>query len=159
MSAVMTPADFNDYKVADMSLAAWGRREIIIAESEMPALMGMRRKYAASQPLAGAKIIDEREIQKAKDLRAAQDALGDAFDEAILYEDMCQRGRQPGEVLALLQEGLVNASRTRKVEEIQGEFVAIDRALERLQPGDLCLILIDQVEEALAHIAQRVAAQ
>ncbi|NLZ12034.1 MAG: hypothetical protein GX086_11965, partial [Alcaligenaceae bacterium] len=45
------------------------------------------------------------------------------------------------------------------IEEIQGEFVAIDRALERLQPGDLCLILIDQVEEALAHIAQRVAAQ
>ena len=38
----------------------------------------------------------------------------------------------------------------------QGEFVAIDRALERLQPGDLSLILIDQVDEALAHIAKRV---
>ena len=50
-------AAFADYKVADMSLAAWGRREIIIAESEMPALMGMRRKYGASKPLAGAKII------------------------------------------------------------------------------------------------------
>ena len=50
-------AAFADFKVADISLAAWGRREIIIAESEMPALMGMRRKYAASQPLAGAKII------------------------------------------------------------------------------------------------------
>lgn len=94
-----------------------------------------------------------------EDLRRQTEILGEAFDEAILYEDMCQRGRQPGEVLALLQEGLVNASRTRKIEEIQGEFVAIDRALERLQPGDLCLILIDQVEEALAHIAQRVAAQ
>lgn len=94
-----------------------------------------------------------------EDLRRQTEILGEAFDEAILYEDMCQRGRQPGEVLALLQEGLVNASRTRKIEEIQGEFVAIDRALERLQPGDLCLILIDQVEEALAHIAQRVAAR
>jgi adenosylhomocysteinase len=52
MSAV-----FADYKVADMTLAAWGRREIIIAESEMPALMGMRRKYAAEQPLKGAKIL------------------------------------------------------------------------------------------------------
>ena len=51
MSAVNTPADFTDYKVADMSLAAWGRRETFIAESEMPALMGLRRKYAAEQPL------------------------------------------------------------------------------------------------------------
>ncbi|WP_372874994.1 adenosylhomocysteinase [Pseudomonas sp.] len=57
MSAVLTPAGFTDFKVADISLAAWGRREIIIAESEMPALMGMRRKYAAEQPLKGAKII------------------------------------------------------------------------------------------------------
>ncbi len=54
MSAV---ADFTDYKVADMSLADWGRREIIIAESEMPALMGLRTKYAGEQPLKGAKIL------------------------------------------------------------------------------------------------------
>src|SRR3990167_9169480 len=57
MSAVLTPAGFTDFKVADIALAAWGRREIIIAESEMPALMGMRRKYAAEQPLKGAKIL------------------------------------------------------------------------------------------------------
>lgn len=50
-------AAFTDYKVADISLAEWGRKELIIAESEMPALMGLRRKYAASQPLKGAKII------------------------------------------------------------------------------------------------------
>ena len=41
----------------------------------------------------------------------------------------------------------------------QGEFIAIDHALGQLNPGDLCLILIDQVEEALAHIGQRVAEQ
>ena len=57
MSAASTPADFNDFKVADISLAAWGRREIIIAESEMPALMGLRSKYAGEQPLKGAKIL------------------------------------------------------------------------------------------------------
>jgi hypothetical protein len=57
MSAVNTPAGFTDYKVADMSLAPWGRRETFIAESEMPALMGLRRKYAAEQPLKGAKIL------------------------------------------------------------------------------------------------------
>lgn len=48
---------FTDYKVADISLAEWGRKEIIIAESEMPALMGLRRKYAAEQPLKDAKIL------------------------------------------------------------------------------------------------------
>ncbi|KIQ05290.1 MULTISPECIES: adenosylhomocysteinase [Pseudomonas] len=50
-------AAFTDYKVADISLADWGRKELIIAESEMPALMGLRRKYAAEQPLKGAKIL------------------------------------------------------------------------------------------------------
>jgi len=48
---------FNDYKVADIGLADWGRKEIIIAESEMPALMGIRAKYQAEQPLKGAKIL------------------------------------------------------------------------------------------------------
>lgn len=48
---------FTDYKVADMSLAQWGRKEIEIAEGEMPALMALRRKYKESQPLAGAKIM------------------------------------------------------------------------------------------------------
>ena len=46
-----------DHKVADMGLAEWGRREIAIAETEMPALMAMREKYRASQPLKGAKIL------------------------------------------------------------------------------------------------------
>ncbi len=46
-----------DYKVADISLAEWGRRELEIAEGEMPALMALRDKYSASQPLAGAKIL------------------------------------------------------------------------------------------------------
>src|SRR5690606_32082070 len=50
-------AAFTDFKVADISLADWGRKELIIAESEMPALMALRRKYAASQPLKGAKIL------------------------------------------------------------------------------------------------------
>ena len=47
----------NDYKVADISLADWGRKEITIAESEMPALMALREKYRSEQPLAGAKIL------------------------------------------------------------------------------------------------------
>lgn len=47
----------NDYKVADISLAEWGRKEIDIAETEMPALMALREKYKAEQPLAGTKIL------------------------------------------------------------------------------------------------------
>ena len=46
-----------DYKVADIDLAEFGRKEIALAEAEMPALMALRRKYAGEQPLAGAKII------------------------------------------------------------------------------------------------------
>ena len=47
----------NDYKVADIELADFGRREISLAENEMPALMALRDKYKAEQPLAGAKIM------------------------------------------------------------------------------------------------------
>ncbi|HEY7388754.1 MAG TPA: adenosylhomocysteinase, partial [Bryobacteraceae bacterium] len=45
-----------DYKVADLSLAEWGRKEISIAEHEMPGLMSIRRKYAKEKPLAGVRI-------------------------------------------------------------------------------------------------------
>src|SRR3990170_913338 len=47
---------FTDCKVADMSLAAWGRKEIAIAETEMPGLMAIREEFAKSQPLKGARI-------------------------------------------------------------------------------------------------------
>jgi adenosylhomocysteinase len=47
-------SDFPDYKVADLSLAEWGRKEIAIAETEMPGLMALREEYAAAKPLAGA---------------------------------------------------------------------------------------------------------
>ncbi len=54
----MNAADkqLTDYKVADMSLAAWGRKELAIAETEMPGLMAIRREFAKSQPLKGARI-------------------------------------------------------------------------------------------------------
>lgn len=55
-SAHTIDPSFTDYKVADISLADYGRREITLAEAEMPALMGLRRRYEAEQPLKGAKI-------------------------------------------------------------------------------------------------------
>ncbi len=49
-------AEFTDYKVADIKLADWGRKEIAIAETEMPGLMALRAEFGASQPLKGARI-------------------------------------------------------------------------------------------------------
>lgn len=92
-----------------------------------------------------------------EDLRRQTEILGDAFDHAILYQDAAQRGRADGEVIALLRQGLHGARRTQQVDEIRGEFAAIDHALDRVGPGDLCLILVDQVQEALDHIARRIA--
>jgi cyanophycin synthetase len=148
--AATAPGRFNvfDYRGATL-IADYGHNPdailaLVRAVDNMPA---KRRSVVISG--AG----DRRD----EDIRQQTEILGDAFDEVILYQDQCQRGRADGEVVALLQQGLSNAKRTRTIEEIRGEFVAIDHALARLQAGDLCLILVDQVDEALAHIAERVA--
>ena len=50
------PAELKDYVIADLSLADWGRKEIAIAETEMPGLMAIRDEFATQQPLRGARI-------------------------------------------------------------------------------------------------------
>jgi cyanophycin synthetase len=144
------PGRFNvfDYKGATV-IADYGHNPDAI-QALVNAVEGMPAKRR-SVVISGAG--DRRD----EDIRDQTRILGRAFDDVLLYEDQCQRGRTEGEVVALLRDGLKGADRTSHVEEIRGEFVAIDRALERLQPGDLSLILIDQVDEALAHIAGRVA--
>ena len=52
----MTAPSHHDFHVKDLGLAEWGRREIIIAETEMPGLMATREEYGAAQPLKGARI-------------------------------------------------------------------------------------------------------
>ena len=91
-----------------------------------------------------------------EDLRALTRNIGHAFDDVILFEDACQRGRSDGEVIALLREGLQGATRVQTIEDVYGEFKAIDRALENLQAGDVCLILIDQIQESMAHVQMRM---
>ena len=91
-----------------------------------------------------------------EDLRALTRNIGHAFDDVILFEDACQRGRSDGEVMALLREGLQGATRVQNIEDVYGEFKAIDRALEKLQAGDVCLILIDQIQESMAHVQMRM---
>ena len=90
---------------------------------------------------------DRRDI----DIRRQTEILGDAFDEIILYQDACQRGRADGEVVSLLREGLVNARRAVEVSEVRGEFTALQTALGHLRPGDLGLLLIDQIDVGLQH--------
>lgn len=119
----------------------------------------MRALVAAVKAMPAQKrvvVISGAGDRRDEDIRAQTAILGEAFDEIVLFEDACQRGRADGEVLALLREGLQEAARVRRIDEFRGEFVAIDAALERLSPGDLCLILVDQVESAMAHLAQRV---
>lgn len=144
------PGRFNvfDYRGATL-IADYGHNPDAIAAlvNAVEAMPARRRSVVISG--AG----DRRD----QDITQQTEILGKAFDDVLLYQDQCQRGRADGEVIALLRRGLDGASRTSHVEEINGEFVAIDRALARLESGDLCLILIDQVDAALAHIAQRVA--
>src|SRR5713226_9351936 len=56
MSTATLNPTATDFKVADMKLADWGRKEITIAESEMPGLMAIRRKYAKDRPLQGVRV-------------------------------------------------------------------------------------------------------
>lgn len=86
------------------------------------------------------------------DLMAMARKLGYAFDEVVLYEDACNRGRKEGEVMRLLRMGLQDAGRARVVAEVRGEFRAIEESLRRLDDGDLGLLLIDQVDEALKFL-------
>ncbi len=142
------PGRFNqfDYRGARI-IADYGHNPDAIASlSTALANMPARRRLVV---ISGAG--DRRD----EDLRRQTEILGAVFDEVLLYEDACQRGRQDGEVMAIMRQGLTDAARTRHIDEIRGEFIAIDTALQRLQPGDLCLILIDQIDEALAHIDAR----
>ncbi len=149
------PGRFNvmDYRgatvIADYGHNPDAMRALVAAVDAMPTAAGQRRSVVISG--AG----DRRD----SDIRDQTVILGAAFDDVILYQDAAQRGRADGEVMGLLREGLEGlnkASRTSRIDEIRGEFLAIDTALGRLQPGDLCLVLVDQVQEALDHLALRV---
>ncbi|QEA13358.1 cyanophycin synthetase [Comamonas flocculans] len=118
----------------------------------------IRALVQATQAMPGAHravVISGAGDRRDQDITEQTEILGSSFDDVILYQDACQRGRADGEVLALLHKGLQGASRASYVTEVHGEFLAIDHALARLRPGDLCLVLVDQVQESLAHLQQR----
>lgn len=132
--------------IADYGHNPDAMRALVAAVDAMAVVPGQSRSVVISG--AG----DRRD----SDIRDQTIILGAAFDDVILYQDAAQRGRADGEVMKLLRDGLVGANRTKRIDEVRGEFLAIDTALARLQPGDLCLVLVDQVQEALSHLAMRV---
>ncbi len=84
--------------------------------------------------------------------------LADAFDEVILYDEpSLLRGRAEGEINDLLRLGLADGSRVSEVREVHGELAAIERALDDVRPGDLLLILLDDVEVSLPFVRDRLA--
>lgn len=147
--AATAPGRFNvfDYRGATL-IADYGHNP--------DAMLALVRAVEAMPAKKRLVVISGAGDRRDEDIRQQTEILGGAFDEVVLYQDACQRGRADGEVIALLRDGLKNAKRVSHIEAIDGEFLAIDTALARLQEGDLCLILIDQVEEALAHISGRI---
>jgi cyanophycin synthetase len=83
--------------------------------------------------------------------------LAPHFDEVWLYEGDYVRGRQPGEIMALIRAGLHGATRTRRIEQIQGHLKAVDLALASAKPGDLVMIQADTAYETVQHLRGKLA--
>jgi cyanophycin synthetase len=92
---------------------------------------------------------DRRDV----DIKRQAELLAGFFDEIYIYEDQCTRGRADGEILRLMRDGFESATRKPRVLQAPGEMAAIGAAIARLEPGDLLLCQVDQVEEALAFVS------
>ncbi|MES1183831.1 MAG: hypothetical protein ABUL60_08440, partial [Myxococcales bacterium] len=86
------------------------------------------------------------------DIKRQAQLLAGFFHEIYIYEDQCTRGRADGEIIRLMREGFVSAPQSPRVLQAPGEMAAIGAAIARLEPGDLLLCQVDQVEEALAFV-------
>jgi cyanophycin synthetase len=84
-------------------------------------------------------------------VRQAQ-IIGAFFDEIYVYEDQCTRGRSDGEIIKLMCQGFARAQRSRKVLRATGELAAIGAAISNLEPGDLLLCQVDQIDLALEFV-------
>jgi len=91
---------------------------------------------------------DRRDV----DIKRQAQLLAGFFHEIYIYEDQCTRGRADGEIIRLMREGFVSAPQSPRVLQAPGEMAAIGAAIARLEPGDLLLCQVDQVEEALAFV-------
>ncbi|HND55892.1 MAG TPA: cyanophycin synthetase, partial [Pirellulaceae bacterium] len=96
---------------------------------------------------------DRRDI----DMVQQGEMLGQAFDRVILYEDQYMRGREPGEIMALFQQGLKAGGRVTDIVPVQGWNKAVDDVLLWVQPGDLVLLQADTIDEAVNVVKQLMA--
>ncbi len=148
----------NDFKVADLSQAAFGNREIALAESEMPALMALRSKYAEQQPLAGARIIGciHMTIQTAVLIRTLR-ALG----AEVRWSSCNIFSTQDHAAAAMAAEGIPVFAWKGETEE-EYEWCIEQSVLKHGEPwdanvllddgGDLTLMIHDKFPQMLAHI-------
>lgn len=97
---------------------------------------------------------DRRDV----DMVRQGEILGQFFDQVILYEDHYTRSRPPGEIMSLFRRGLASGERTREIQSIHGWRQAVDAALWQIQPGDLLLVQADRIDETVAYVRERLAA-
>jgi cyanophycin synthetase len=89
-----------------------------------------------------------------EDIRRQAEIIANSFDEIYVYEDNCTRGRADGEIIDLMRRGFAAVGRRARVLQASGELAAIRAAIESLNPGDLLLCQVDQVELALGFVAK-----
>jgi cyanophycin synthetase len=109
------------------------------------AIRGMRHRRRKVVYTAAGDRRDEDIIRQAQ-------ILGDFFQEIYIYEDKCTRGRADGEVIRLMRDGFVQSKGTPRIIQLSGELRSIGAAIGSLEPGDLLLCQVDQVELALEFV-------
>ncbi|HEX3776862.1 MAG TPA: cyanophycin synthetase [Polyangiaceae bacterium] len=88
-----------------------------------------------------------------EDIDRQAEIIGSFFDDIYIYEDQCTRGRADGEIIRMMREGFTRAKRPpRRVLQKSGELAAIAAAISSLEPGDLLLCQVDQVDVALDFV-------
>ncbi len=157
MNAVPKTQNIPDYKVADISLARWGRKEVDIAENEMPGLMALREEYAGSQPLKGARIAGclHMTIQTAV-LMETLVALG----AEVRWSSCNIFSTQDQAAAAMAEAGIPVFAWKGETEEefwwcVEQTIFGPDGWLPNMildDGGDLTLIMHDKYPELLAHI-------
>ena len=109
------------------------------------AIRGMRHRRRKVVYTAAGDRRDEDIVRQAQ-------ILGNFFHEIYVYEDKCTRGRPDGEVIRLMREGFAQADASPRVVQLSGELRSIGAAIGSLEPGDLLLCQVDQVELALEFV-------
>lgn len=146
-----TPGRFNQFTYRSAKIIAdYGHNPDAIK-----CLVSTTEKIQANKKVAVVSVAGDR---LDSDFRSMSAMLGDAFDHIILYEERSLRGREPGETIRVLKEGLSESKRARKVDSIWGEQAAIEYALNHLEAQDLCLIILDNIEKSLLYIQEQIQA-